>query len=129
MVLVLGPRGVLVLTSSQVYATQVAPPHFMGAFTIPKPRGRGTSGAGWLVANVCVRASPITIGGNDMQVHIANILQGMDQPDRDAMRANLKAALTELTMPDRFGKGVDCMLQFLFKRRAVHEGRLPLERT
>ena len=52
-------------------------------------------------------AVTITIGGNDMQVHIANILQGKDQPDRDAMRANLKAALTELTMPDRFGKGVE----------------------
>jgi hypothetical protein len=24
--------------------------------------GRGASGGGWLVANVCVRASPITIG-------------------------------------------------------------------
>jgi lysophospholipase L1-like esterase len=52
-------------------------------------------------------AVTITIGGNDMQVAIGNILGGKDQPDRDAMRANLKAALTELTMPDRFGKGVE----------------------
>jgi lysophospholipase L1-like esterase len=52
-------------------------------------------------------AVTITIGGNDMQVNIVNILQGKDQPDRDAMRANLKAALTELTTPDRFGKGVE----------------------
>ena len=52
-------------------------------------------------------AVTITIGGNDMQAHIVNILNGKDQPDRDAMRANLKAALGELTMPDRFGKGVE----------------------
>ena len=52
-------------------------------------------------------AVTITIGGNDMQVAIGNILQGKDQPDQDAMRENLKAALGELTMPDRFGKGVE----------------------
>jgi hypothetical protein len=52
-------------------------------------------------------AVTITIGGNDMQVHILNILQGMDQADRDAFRANLKAALDELTQPDRFGKAVE----------------------
>jgi hypothetical protein len=52
-------------------------------------------------------AVTITIGGNDMQAHILNILNGKDQADRDAMRANLKAALTELTMPGRFGAGVE----------------------
>jgi lysophospholipase L1-like esterase len=52
-------------------------------------------------------AVTITIGGNDMQVAIGNILQGKDQPQQDAMRANLKAALGELTMPDRFGPGVE----------------------
>jgi GDSL-like lipase/acylhydrolase family protein len=52
-------------------------------------------------------AVTITIGGNDMQVAIGNILQGTDQPDQDAMRANLKAALGELTMPGRFGAGVE----------------------
>lgn len=52
-------------------------------------------------------AVTITIGGNDMQAHILNILNGTDQKDRDAMRASLNAALTELTMPDRFGKGVE----------------------
>src|SRR6185436_6857438 len=49
----------------------------------------------------------ITIGGNDMQVNIVNILQGKDQPQRDKFRANLGKALTELTMPDRFGPGVE----------------------
>jgi hypothetical protein len=29
---------------------------------MPMSLGRGASGGGWLVANVCVRASPITIG-------------------------------------------------------------------
>jgi lysophospholipase L1-like esterase len=52
-------------------------------------------------------AVTITIGGNDMQAAIINILQGKDQPARDAMRANLKAAYTELTKPDRFGPGVE----------------------
>jgi lysophospholipase L1-like esterase len=52
-------------------------------------------------------AVTITIGGNDMQVNIVNILQGMDQADRDTFRANLKAALDELTQPDRFGKAVE----------------------
>jgi len=52
-------------------------------------------------------AVTITIGGNDMQSHIINILNGNDQPDRDAFRANIKAALTELTKPGRFGAGVE----------------------
>jgi hypothetical protein len=34
----------------------------MGPFRNPINFGRGASGAGWLVANVCVRASPITMG-------------------------------------------------------------------
>jgi hypothetical protein len=45
-----------------MYAAQVAPPHWIGAFTIPSTRGRSPSGAGWLVAIVCVRLSAITIG-------------------------------------------------------------------
>ncbi len=52
-------------------------------------------------------AVTITIGGNDMQSHIINILNGADQADRDAFRANIKASLTELTKPDRFGPGVE----------------------
>ena len=45
-----------------MYAAQVAPPHSIGAFKMPSPRGRGPSGAGWLVAIVCVRRSAMTIG-------------------------------------------------------------------
>jgi lysophospholipase L1-like esterase len=52
-------------------------------------------------------AVTITIGGNDMQAHILDILNNNDQKDRDAFRANLAAALDELTKPDRFGKGVE----------------------
>lgn len=52
-------------------------------------------------------AVTITIGGNDMQANIIKILQGTDQADRDTFRANLKAALEELTQPDRFGKAVE----------------------
>jgi lysophospholipase L1-like esterase len=52
-------------------------------------------------------AVTITIGGNDMQVNILKILQGMDQGDRDKFRANIKAALEALTVPDRFGKAVE----------------------
>ena len=55
-------RGVALTTSSHMYAPHVAPPHSIGAFTIPSTRGRAPSGAGWLVANVCVRLSAITIG-------------------------------------------------------------------
>ena len=49
----------------------------------------------------------ITIGGNDMQADIFNILQGKDAPEREKFRANISKALTELTMPDRFGPGVE----------------------
>ena len=51
-------------------------------------------------------AVTITIGGNDMQTNFLNILQGMDQAARTTFCANIKAALEELTQPDRFGKDV-----------------------
>jgi lysophospholipase L1-like esterase len=49
----------------------------------------------------------ITIGGNDMQANIVSILQGTDQGARDSFRANIATAVGELTMPGRFGAGVD----------------------
>lgn len=49
----------------------------------------------------------LTIGGNDMQSNIAAILQGVDQGVRDQFRANIASALGQLTMPGRFGTGVD----------------------
>lgn len=49
----------------------------------------------------------ITIGGNDMSVNIAKILQGTDQGARDAYRDNIAAALGELTTPGRFGESVE----------------------
>ena len=62
-------RGVLLTTSSHMYAPHVAPPHWTGAFTRPSCRGRAPSGAGWLVANVCVRLSAITIGAHTDTPH------------------------------------------------------------
>jgi lysophospholipase L1-like esterase len=49
----------------------------------------------------------ITIGGNDMQANIVSILQGTDQSARTMFQMNLSTAFTELTMPGRFGAGVD----------------------
>ncbi|CAN5134356.1 SGNH/GDSL hydrolase family protein [soil metagenome] len=49
----------------------------------------------------------ITIGGNDMQAAIGHILQGTDQPDREAFRTNIAKALGKLTAPGRFGAGVE----------------------
>src|SRR6266508_5139425 len=60
---------VLVDTKSHVYAPHVALPHLTGAFTSPSSRGRAPSGAGWLVANVCVRLSAITIGAHTDTPH------------------------------------------------------------
>lgn len=48
----------------------------------------------------------ITIGGNDMQGAIVDILGNRDQAARDTFAQNLDAAYTELTKPDRFGAGV-----------------------
>src|SRR5829696_5732324 len=45
-----------------MYALHVAPPYRIGAFRRPSSGGRAASGAGWLVAIVCVRLSAITIG-------------------------------------------------------------------
>ena len=47
---------------SQVSAAHIVSPHWIGPFTRPMSGGRGASGGGWLVAIVCVRLSPITIG-------------------------------------------------------------------
>lgn len=52
-------------------------------------------------------AVTITIGGNDMTTNFLAIYNMMDQKARDDYRAHISAALTELTMPDRFGKGVE----------------------
>jgi lysophospholipase L1-like esterase len=49
----------------------------------------------------------LTIGGNDMQTNIAAILQGVDQGLRTQFQMNLASALGQLTMPGRFGTGVD----------------------
>jgi lysophospholipase L1-like esterase len=48
----------------------------------------------------------ITIGGNDMQGSILDILGNRDQGDRDAFKANLDKTYDELTRADRFGAGV-----------------------
>ena len=49
----------------------------------------------------------ITIGGNDIQAALANLLAtGDDSKDRATFQANLKTALDELTQADRFGAGV-----------------------
>ena len=49
----------------------------------------------------------ITMGGNDMQGNIASILQGTDQNVRTQFGTNLATALSQLTMPGRFGAGVE----------------------
>jgi lysophospholipase L1-like esterase len=49
----------------------------------------------------------ITMGGNDMQTNIAAILQGVDQNVRTQFGVNLDTALGQLTMPGRFGAGVE----------------------
>jgi hypothetical protein len=49
----------------------------------------------------------ITSGGNDMQANAIAILQGKDQAILDTVRKDLATALDELTMPGRFGAGVD----------------------
>jgi hypothetical protein len=55
-------RGGQLAIVSQVSAAHIVSPHSMGPFSRPMSFGRGASGGGWLVAKVCVRASPITIG-------------------------------------------------------------------
>lgn len=49
----------------------------------------------------------ITIGGNDMQKYVADILQGQDEGDRAKFKENLDAAVGELLTPGRFGEGVE----------------------
>lgn len=48
----------------------------------------------------------VTSGGNDMKSNIALIIAGVDGPARATMQANIDAALDVLTMPGRFGAGV-----------------------
>jgi hypothetical protein len=55
-------RGVRGVSVSHVIAAHMVPPHSTGPLRKPMILGGGASGAGWLVASVCVRASPITIG-------------------------------------------------------------------
>jgi hypothetical protein len=57
-------RGGALASVSQLYAPHVTPPHWIGAFMPSANRGRGPSGAGWLVAIVCVRGSEMTIGAH-----------------------------------------------------------------
>jgi lysophospholipase L1-like esterase len=49
----------------------------------------------------------ITIGGNDMVDNIIPILQGTDQQLRTTFGSNIASALGQLTMPGRFGAGVE----------------------
>lgn len=52
----------------------------------------------------------LTIGGNDMQRSIINILNGADQADRDRFATNIQAAYDDLLKPNRFGDGVETHL-------------------
>ena len=54
--------GGWVASMSQVSAAHMLSPHLMGPIRMPMSLGRGVCGGGSLVANVPVRASPITIG-------------------------------------------------------------------
>jgi lysophospholipase L1-like esterase len=49
----------------------------------------------------------ITIGGNDMVGSFVDILQGTDQGDRMDFQQYIDTAMSALTMPGRFGAGVD----------------------
>jgi len=51
-------------------------------------------------------AVAITSGGNDMKDRIVEIIAGVDAPFRQAMGANITAALEALLAPGRFGSGV-----------------------
>lgn len=65
--------------------------------------GQATSVPATLPGPVAVT---VTIGGNDMQRAVVDILQNRDEEARDAFKANLTAAYDDLLRDGRFGEGV-----------------------